>query len=225
MPQEIYRIIGNEPFPDPTQYNNQPYGEIAVGGDLSPERLIEAYSKGIFPFYAFRLQELQWCCPMDRFVIFPDEIHVSHSMRNIFNKKQYSFSCNEAFEHVIRCCSKVDGRNLDLYAWLGPDIIKAYTKLHEMGYASSIEVWDEENYLVGGLYGVTIGECFFGESMFSLIPNGSKMALIALAKSMQGHGGLIDCQYETDHLLTMGGRHIPYEEYMTIISKSREKQK
>lgn len=220
--EKIYHIQGNEPFPDPTLYNNPPYYEIAVGGDLSPERLIEAYSKGIFPFYAFRLQKLQWCCPLDRFVIFPEEIHISHSMRNLIRKRKYTFSFNEAFEHVIECCSKVDYRDDDIFAWLGPDIIKAYTKLHEMGYASSVEVWDEDNYLVGGLYGVTIGTCFFGESMFSFAPSASKFALVALAQAMKGCGGIIDCQYETDHLLSMGGRHIPYEEYVRIISQERQ---
>jgi len=215
--EKLYKLPSDKVFfPDPRDYSTPPYGEFALGGQLTPEWLVVAYSRGIFPFYAFRFEKLKWCCPMDRFVIFPEEIHVSHSMRNLINKGQYEVTLNAAFEYVIQCCSEL--REDQLFAWLGKDMIKAYTELHEKGFASSVEVWDGD-YLVGGLYGVHLGNCFFGESMFSLVPSASKLALIALAKSMQGQGGFIDCQYETDHLLTMGGRHITYDEYMEILKK------
>lgn len=202
-------------FPNPRL--GEPDGLLAVGGDLCVERLLLAYSHGIFPWYSFKEGLIEWWCPMDRFVIFPDEIHISHSMRTLLNKQKYKVTFNQAFTEVIHHCAKVNNRIDQPGAWLGPEIMDAYTELHHQHFASSVEVWDQENQLVGGLYGVTIGRCFFGESMFSLIPNGSKIALIYLAKFFQQHGGLmIDCQFETNHLLSMGGRHIPYDEYIKI---------
>ena len=185
-------------FPDPHLGDDD--GCFAVGGDLSIDRLLLAYSNGIFPWYSFRDQdEPLWFCPMQRFVIFPDEIHVSHSMRTLMNKNKYSVGINEAFDEVIR----------------------AYTALHEQGFAASVEVWDNEtNELVGGLYGVTIGKVFIGESMFSKVPSASKLALIFLARYLKEHGGkMIDCQLETPHLKSMGGRYISYEEYMRIMNE------
>lgn len=152
---------------------------------------------------------------MQRFVIFPDKIHVSHSMRTLINKGKYTMSINRAFDDVIRNCGKL--REDMEGAWLGPQIIEAYTKLYEQGFAASVEVWEDER-LVGGLYGVVIGKCFFGESMFSLVPSASKLALIFLAYRLKDVGGLmIDCQFETPHLKTMGGEYISYEEYMKYV--------
>ena len=201
-------------FPDPHLGDED--GCIAVGGDLSTDRLLLAYQHGIFPWYAFRYDEPTWYCPMQRFVIFPDEIHVSHSMRTLMNKGIYRLSFNEDFEGVIRQCGQL--RIDEDQAWLGPDITEAYTELYRQEFAASVEVWNGER-LVGGLYGVNIGSAFFGESMFSLEPNASKLALIHLARTFQKIGGkLIDCQFETAHLKSMGGRYISYEEYMRIIS-------
>ena len=202
-------------FPDPRLADED--GCLAVGGDLSIDRLLLAYQHGIFPWFSFRdNEEPVWYCPHERFVIFPDEIHISHSMRTLLNKKKYTFSLNEDFEGVIHNCSKL--RYEEEGAWLGEDIIKAYTELHRQGFAASVEVWEEER-LVGGLYGVNIGSAFFGESMFSLVPSGSKLALIHLAKTMQElNGSIIDCQLKTAHLESMGGRYISYEEYMKLIS-------
>ena len=202
-------------------FPNPKYGEesglIAVGGDLSVDRLLLAYRYGIFPWYSFRDSEIMWYCPLQRFVIFPDEIHVSHSMRTLLRKNLYHGSINNNFSEVIRQCSINNGRIDMAGAWLGDDMIDAYTQLHQRGYAASVEVWEGEQ-LVGGLYGVNIGRSFFGESMFSLVPNGSKIALIYLADFMSKHGGtLIDCQFETPHLKTMGGRYISYDEYLKII--------
>lgn len=206
-------VIG---FPDPRLGEDN--GMFAVGGDLSVDRLLLAYSYGIFPWFDYKRSPITWWCPMDRFVIFPDEIHISHSMRQLIKSGRYTVTHNKAFDRVISSCSKVDGRNREAGAWLGRAMIKAYTELYQQGLAASIEVWDGDK-LVGGLYGVTIGKNFFGESMFSFVPSASKLALISLAKMMKGSGGLIDCQFETAHLLTMGGRHISYDEYMKYLEE------
>ena len=211
----IYQLDDDLWFPDPRLADED--GCLAVGGDLSIDRLLLAYQHGIFPWFSFRdNEEPVWYCPHERFVIFPNEIHISHSMRTLLNKKKYTFTLNEDFEGVIHNCSKL--RYEEEGAWLGEDIIKAYTELHRQGFAASVEVWEEER-LVGGLYGVNIGSAFFGESMFSLVPSGSKLALIHLAKTMQElNGSIIDCQLKTAHLESMGGRYISYDEYMKLIS-------
>lgn len=207
-------IIG---FPDP--HLGEEDGLLAVGGDLTPEWLLTAYSYGIFPWYGFKEREdIMWWCPMNRFVIFPSEIHISHSMRQLMKKGTYRVSINEAFDEVILGCSKAQNRYEQEGAWLGHDMMKAYKELYRLNYAASIEVWEDEK-LVGGLYGVNIGRNFFGESMFSLVPSASKLALIHLASIMADSGGIIDCQLETPHLKSMGGRIIPYEEYMEILNK------
>lgn len=210
----IYRLTKRLAFPDPRE--GEPDGLFAVGGDLSVDRLLLAYSNGIFPWYSFRDSDILWFCPMRRFVIFPDEIHVSHSMRTLMNKGLYRVSINRDFPSVIRNCG--DLRKEQEGAWLGDDMTKAYTALHEQGFAASVEVWDQDDKLVGGLYGVTLGRCFFGESMFSLVPSASKMALIFLADTMAENGGvMIDCQLEMPHLKSMGGRYISYDEYMELV--------
>ncbi len=205
-------------FPDPRQ--GDPDGLFAVGGDLGVDRLLLAYSNGIFPWYGFReRREIMWFCPMDRFVIFPGKIHISHSMRALMNRGVYHVTLNQDFDAVIEACSRVDGRYAERGAWLGPDMMAAYKRLHDQGFAASVEVWDGTA-LVGGLYGVTLGRSFFGESMFSLRPSASKLALITLARVLQKAGGtLIDCQLETPHLKSMGGEHIGYDEYMRLISE------
>lgn len=211
----IFQLNKSITFPDP--HLGEDDGLFAVGGDLSIDRLLLAYSNGIFPWYSFRDQpQILWYCPMKRFVIFPDKIHISHSMRTLLNKDEYSVSINNDFDGVINNCSKL--RYDEEGAWLGKDMIKAYTELYRQGFAASVEVWDKERKLVGGLYGVSIGPAFFGESMFSLVPSASKIALIFLAKYFQQCGGkLIDCQFETPHLKSMGGEYISYDEYMSII--------
>ena len=213
----VYQLDKELWFPDP--HLGEKDGLVAIGGDLSVDRLIFAYSYGFVPWFSYRdQQEPLWFCPLQRFVIFPNEIHVSHSMKQLLKKNPYRITINKDFEGVMRGCATAQNRNQEEGAWLGPDIIKAYTELHRQGFAASVEVW-EGSQLVGGLYGVTLGKSFFGESMFSLVPSASKLALIYLARMFEAHGGrLIDCQFETPHLRTMGGRHIPYEEYMKIIS-------
>jgi leucyl/phenylalanyl-tRNA--protein transferase len=226
----IYLLDSTIGFPDPK--DGEPDGLFAVGGDLSTQRLLLAYNWGIFPWYAFRAEDncedlinpdtgkpyIQWWCPMKRFVIFPNEIHISHSMRQQLNKVQQGelrVTFDTDFRQVIDQCGKL--REDGIGAWLGQEMKEAYTRLHDEGYATSVEVWKDDT-LVGGLYGVTLGKGFFGESMFSLIPNASKIALITLARVLQQFDvALIDCQFETPHLKSMGGRYIDYDEYLKLI--------
>lgn len=222
----VFQLDNNLWFPDP--HLGEADGLVAVGGDLSVDRLLLAYSYGYFPWFSFKREhEPLWFCPLQRFVIFPKEIHVSHSMRQLINRHEYEVTINRDFEGVIRGCATAQNRNEEEGAWLGPDIIQAYTELYRQGFAASVEVWKRDaasangaHRLVGGLYGVNLGTSFFGESMFSLEPSASKLALIYLARRFDSLGGqLIDCQFETPHLRTMGGRFIPYEEYLRIIRK------
>jgi leucyl/phenylalanyl-tRNA--protein transferase len=215
----VYQLDHNLWFPDP--HLGEEDGLVAIGGDLSIDRLLLAYSNGFFPWFSFRDQEEPlWFCPLQRFIIFPNEIHVSHSMKQLLKKNPYQMTINKDFEGVMRGCAAAQNRNQKEGAWLGEHIIKAYTELYRQGFAASVEVWEGER-LVGGLYGVTLGRCFFGESMFSLVPNASKLALIHLAKFLEQTGvPMIDCQFETPHLLSMGGRHIPYDQYMDILNQS-----
>jgi len=218
----VWRLDEELWFPNPRWGEDD--GLVAIGGDLSVNRLLLAYSNGFFPWYAFNMEcEPHWYCPLDRYVILPGEIHISHSMKQLLRKQLYQVTFNQYFEGVIQNCSTAQGRNEESGAWLGPEQIEAYTTLHHLGYASSVEVWESlsdssERKLVGGLYGVTLCKCFFGESMFSLVPNASKLALIHLAKAMERSGGrMIDCQFETPLFVSMGGKHISYEHYMEIL--------
>ena len=214
----LFQLSEEMIFPDPRMGEED--GLLAVGGDLSVERLLLAYSYGIFPWFSFRDWPYPaWYCPMQRFVIVPDEIHISHSMRNLMNKRTYRVTFNRDFDAVIEGCSQVDGRYEAKGAWLGEAMMAAYRQLNRLGYATSVEVWNEKEELAGGLYGVVMGPCFIGESMFSREPSASKLALIHLARFMQRIGGkLIDCQLETAHLKSMGGRFMPYEEYLGILN-------
>lgn len=215
----VYQLDNDLWFPDP--HLGEEDGLVAIGGDLSVDRLILAYSNGFFPWFSFKHQdEPLWYCPLQRFVIFPNEVHVSHSMRQLINKGDYRITINQDFESVIRGCATAQNRNQDEGAWLGAEMIEAYTEMYRQGFAASVEVWNDSQ-LVGGLYGINLGTAFFGESMFSLVPNASKLALIHLARTFGSLGGkLIDCQFETPHLRSMGGRFISYEEYIQTIKNS-----
>lgn len=215
-------------FPDP--HKGEKDGWLAIGGDLTPDRLWLAYHNGIFPWYAYKQKlddqipslkgkpQIQWYCPLKRFVIYPQEIHISHSMRTLINKQTYHATTNKNFDAVIRHCAQADNRDQDPYAWLGDDMIKAYKTLHQQGRAISIEIWDQQEQLAGGLYGVLTKNIFCGESMFSLQPNTSKIALIHLSQTLiKNNVKLIDCQFETQHLKSMGGRTISYEKYIDIM--------
>lgn len=213
----VFRLIDELVFPDPRGAEDD--GLLAVGGDLSEDRLLLGYSHGIFPWFGFRERdEPRWYCPRERFVIFPDEVHVSHSLRTLLNSGRLEVSFNKDFEGVIQGCSVAQNRIDHEGAWLGPEMIEAYTALHRRGYASSVEVW-EEGRLVGGLYGVNVGYVFCGESMFSLRPSASKVALVALGTALATvpRRCVIDCQFETPHLRSMGGRYISYDRYISIL--------
>lgn len=195
-------------FPNPTLARDD--GLLAVGGDLSVERLLLAYTHGIFPWYNPG-EEILWWCPKERFVIFPKEIHISHSMRKYMKKHELKVVMNRDFADTMhRCRIK---REFEEGTWISDEMEEAYHRLHQKGFAVSVEVF-EDGVLAGGFYGVSIGKCFFGESMFSEKENGSKTALIAFAQLLEQNGFLfIDCQFHTEHLASMGGRYISWEEY------------
>lgn len=216
----IFQLDNTTEFPDP-RYGNAD-GFYAVGGEVTPERLAKAYPMGIFPYFAFRYRPVIWWAPQERFVIFPDEIHISHSMRNLMNKRRFHCTFNEAFPDVLAGCADTDGRLEEDNAWLGPELLDTWMELHDMGHAVSVEVWENED-LVGGLYGFVCGRAFIGDSMFSLEPSASKLALIHLARHMQAQGrGIIDCQLETPHLKSMGARYISYDDYLNFTQSSEK---
>ena len=211
----IFRLNENEiSFPNPTLA--QENGLLAVGGDLSVERLLLAYMHGIFPWYEPE-DEIMWWCPKERFVIFPKEIHISHSMKKYMKKHVLQVKLNRDFADTMhRCRIK---REFQEGTWISDEMEEAYYRLHEAGYAISVEVF-EDGELAGGFYGVSIGRCFFGESMFSEKENGSKTALIAFARLLEQNDFLfIDCQFHTEHLESMGGRYISWKEYDTMLQE------
>jgi len=186
-------------------------GLLAVGGDLSPQRLLLAYSCGIFP-WGHPSDPLLWWSPNPRCVLTPNEIHVSHSMAKKIRQGQFTITFNRAFQRCIELCATTNQREAD--TWVSPKIIAAYTRLHEMGYAHSVECW-QQGELTGGLYGVAIGHCFCGESMFHTRPNTSKAAFIALTTKLKAKGfRLIDCQLPTAHLHSLGAYDIPREDFL-----------
>ncbi len=200
-------------FPDPELADED--GLLAIGGDLSTERLMLAYQNGIFPWYSDETPIL-WYSPHERFVLFPDELHVSSSMRRAINSNKFRVTFDTCFDEVIAACSSVYRKDQD-GTWITEDMKKAYMQLHKEGYAHSIEVWQADE-LVGGMYGVMVGDVFCGESMFSKVSNASKMALITLIKS--GNYKLLDCQLHTEHLQLMGARMISRQEFLTALQKN-----
>lgn len=206
----IFQLDERLVFPKPELA--EPDGLLALGGDLSPERLLLAYQHGIFPWYSDDTPIL-WYSPHERFVLYPDELRISKSMRKVLNSGQFKLTVNQAFSQVIDACSKVPREGQD-GTWITDDMKQAYINLHLLGHAHSYEVW-QGNELVGGLYGIHAGRVFCGESMFSRVSNASKAALISLCKS--GVYELIDCQLHTEHLESMGGKFISREAYLHIL--------
>lgn len=189
-------------FPKVTEASSE--GLLAVGGDLSSERLIHAYANGIFPWFE-KEEPILWWAPDPRFVLFPEELKVSKSMRQVLKKKQFKVTENKDFSSVIEQCASAK-REGQLGTWITEDMIAAYIKLHKMGYAKSVEVWQNGN-LVAGLYGVDLGnKLFCGESMFTKVSNGSKVGLITFIQNSDYK--LIDCQLHTNHLASLGAKHI-----------------
>lgn len=192
-----------------------PEGIVAIGGDLSPERLLLAYRNGIFPWFEDD-EPILWWSPPERMVLFFDELKVSKSMRNVLNQKKFRVTFNTAFAEVISNCREIK-RDGQPGTWITPDMTTAYCRLHEMGFARSVEVWQGDE-LVGGLYGVDLGYIFCGESMFSKVSNASKIAFIALAQQLKAANyRLLDCQVHNDHLESLGAREIEREDFLEIL--------
>ena len=193
-------------------------GLLAIGGDLTPERLLLAYSNGIFPWYS-EGEPILWWSPSPRLVIFPTELKIPKRLARLIRQDIFSLTMDMAFKKVITTCAETDNR-LEKGTWITYDMQKAYCRLHEMGYAHSVECW-YDNELVGGLYGVSLGSVFFGESMFSKQPNSSKVALVYLIKKLQEWDfELIDCQMKTEHLMQFGARDISGKEFQELLTKS-----
>jgi len=209
----MYTIKGEFYFPDISMANAD--GLLAIGGDLEPERLKLAYSRGIFPWFEDD-KVIMWWSPDPRMVLFPEEIKISKSMQKVLKSAQFRVTENVAFEQVVSFCASVN-RPKQEGTWITEGMKTAYSSLHYQGLAKSFEVW-RENELVGGLYGVQTGKVFSGESMFSLESNASKVALIALTQSAAAHGiALIDCQLYTTHLESMGAREISRTEFISFL--------
>jgi leucyl/phenylalanyl-tRNA--protein transferase len=206
----IFRLDERLIFPKPDLA--EPDGLLAVGGDLSPDRLMLAYENGIFPWYSDDTPIL-WYSPHTRCVLFPDEVKISKSMRQVLRSGKFELTVDQCFEQVIRACATTLRHDQD-GTWITNAMMAAYTHLHQLGFAHSWEIWQEDE-LVGGLYGVEVGEVFCGESMFSRVSNASKAALIYLCQS--GRYKMIDCQMPTEHLLSMGARMISREAYDSFL--------
>ena len=208
----IYRLTKELIFPHP--YLSDENGLLAIGGDLSPDRLLLAYSMGIFPWFNEN-DPILWWSPDPRFVLFPEKVKVSRSTKKLMKKDIFDITFDTAFRSVINKCSKT---RQDA-TWITPQMQEGYIKLHELGFAHSVEVW-HEGHLVGGLYGVTLGKCFFGESMFSLMSNASKLALINLCQELlQKEFLFIDCQVYTKHLESMGAEMISRVDFLELLKK------
>ena len=202
----IARLDSDLTFPPTSDALDEPNGLLAVGGDLSPERLLAAYRRGIFPWYE-EPQPILWWTPDPRSILLPDELHVSRSLKRTLRSDCFRVTTNTCFEKVMAECASLRGDGLG--TWIDAEMSDAYSALHALGHAHSVEVFDEPGNLVGGLYGVSIGRAFFGESMFSRVTDASKTALVALVNIASRAGiALIDCQVESEHLNSMGARCI-----------------
>jgi len=191
-------------------------GLLAIGGDLSVDRLLLAYRNGIFPWYEG--EHILWWCPHPRFVLFPGNLKVSKSMQQVIKKNTFHFTINKAFQEVIHNCKQSKRKDQD-GTWITNEVEKAYINLHRLGYAFSAEAWQDEK-LVGGLYGIKIGKVFFGESMFSNVSNASKFAFISYVSQLEKEGiELIDCQVYTSHLESLGAAMIPREKFVGLLQK------
>ena len=213
----IYQLDPHYPgFPDPEEA--EPDGIIAIGGDLSPERLINAYCCGIFPWFNEDDPILWWSLD-PRMVLYPDEFRYSKSLRRIVRSNKYEVRIDSQFEHVMRHCAQVDRTAQGQHGtWITEDMVQAYVRLHQLGLAHSFETYYHDT-LVGGLYGVSLGPFFFGESMFHTMPDASKVSFVRLVQfALEHHFRLIDAQQETPHLASLGARPIPRRDYLTELN-------
>ncbi len=191
---------------------------MAVGGDLSVDRLLVAYKNGIFPWFS-EGEPILWWSPDPRLVLFPNEFKPSNSLRKIIRRSVFDITLDQAFPRVITECAQIRAEQ-DEATWIISDMIDAYCNLHDAGFAHSVETW-QAGKLVGGLYGVSLGRCFFGESMFSRVSNASKVALFMLVDFLKSHAfDLIDCQVTTRHLISLGAREIPRDRFLKLLATS-----
>jgi leucyl/phenylalanyl-tRNA---protein transferase len=208
-------------FPDPER--SQSKDVIAAGGDLSPARLLEAYKRGIFPWYN-EGEAILWWSPDPRMVLLPNDLEIAKSMRPLFNKQKFKVTYNTHFEEVMQNCRENERKDQEGGSWINEDMIAAYSVLNDWGYAHSVEVW-EDGVLVGGLYGIAIGKLFFGESMFTKVSNASKYGFISLVEELKKRGfKLIDCQQETQHLTSLGGKMMSRKEFMAFVKNNDEER-
>lgn len=207
----------DSPFPSVEHALDEPNGLLAYGADLSPGRLLTAYSQGIFPWFS-EGEPLLWWSPSPRAIIPLEDFHASASLRKLMRKKTYQVTLNQDFAAVIQQCASIPRIQYgQTSTWITADMIAAYQTLHELGLAHSVEVWEGEN-LVGGLYGVAVGQVFCGESMFHRKANTSKLALACLVEHMKRHNGaFIDCQMPTDHLMSLGAQPIAREAFVDLL--------
>jgi leucyl/phenylalanyl-tRNA--protein transferase len=210
----VFRLDKSLVFPPPQLADED--GLLAVGGDLKTERLLLAYRSGIFPWYSE--PPILWWSPDPRFVLFPDQLKVSASMRQVLRRGVFRITYNQAFASVINRCSAIPRAGQD-GTWITEEMKKAYIRLHEAGFATSVECW-KDGVLVGGLYGVSIGAFFFGESMFADVSNASKAAFITFVQEHAHEVQMIDCQVHTEHLASLGAVFISREEFLEIIGFS-----
>jgi len=209
----VFRLQKEIVFPSPELAEDD--GLLAVGGDLSEQRLLLAYSMGIFPWYSGD-SPLLWWSPDPRLVLFPEDLKVSRSLKQTINKGVFAITMDTAFDKVISSCAHVKRKN-EKGTWITDDMIEAYTRLHHSGYAHSVEAWFDGK-LAGGLYGIALGSVFFGESMFSKKSNASKVAFVSLVQHLiRRKFTLIDCQITTGHLMGFGAREIPRSEFMKLL--------
>lgn len=214
----LFRLSDEIAFPPPEL--SEPDGLLAVGGDLSVDRLLMAYRMGIFPWYA-QENPILWWSPDPRLVLFPDEFHLSRRLKRTLKQEKFTVTYDTAFESVIEGCA---GERKDPGGtWILPEMSSAYVNLHRAGFAHSVEVWRQEK-LVGGLYGVSLGGCFFGESMFSRVSDASKVALSSLVSfARRADFDMIDCQVTSDHLLSLGARELTRWEFLQRLGASLKK--
>jgi leucyl/phenylalanyl-tRNA--protein transferase len=210
-------LRGNAPFPPVEKALKSPNGLLCAGGDLSPKRLVDAYSHGIFPWFS-EGDPILWWSPDPRMVLFPRELKVSRSLRKTLDRGRFESRVDSAFGEVIaQCAAPREGQS---GTWIVPEMVAAYTALHELGFAHSVESW-RDGELAGGLYGVSLGKVFFGESMFTREPDASKVALVRLVERLLAQDcRLIDCQQATSHLASMGAREIRRKDFATRVQES-----
>ena len=211
----VFLLSDESIFPPPQLASKE--GILAIGGDLNIDRLLLAYETGIFPWYSHG-EPIMWWSPNPRFVLFPNEIRISRTLKKVLRKNQFRITMDTAFERVISECAGT--RRQKEGTWLVDDMIDAYINLHHAGYAHSVEVWRDEN-LAGGLYGVSLGSAFFGESMFTGIRNAASVGLVKLVEYLKDISvDLIDCQVTTDHLIRFGAREIPRSRFLKLLKQS-----